>query len=366
MADIFSPLRLGDINLANRIVMAPMTRDRAGPEDEPTPIMVDYYRQRATAGLIVTEGTQPSPTGKGYWRTPGIHSEAQVAGWRAVADAVHERGGRIVMQIMHVGRAAVAANKAADADTVAPSAIPCPDKIPGPDGVPMETVVPRALETDEIAGIIAEYVIAARNAIRAGLDGVELHCASGYLPMQFLSSNSNQRTDRYGGSAENRIRFVVEVLDAMAAAVGPGRVGFRICPGVQFNGMDDANPHETYAALLRAVDGKGLAYCHLMHIPLEGQDPLDLVRENWTGNLIFNRGLTLETAQAVLAAGRADAASFGYLFIGNPDLVERFRIGAPLVKADRANFYTGAGDDHRGYTDYPALTAEPAARTSKT
>jgi N-ethylmaleimide reductase len=250
MTDIFSPVTLGDIALANRIVMAPMTRDRAGPGDVPTDVMVDYYRQRAGAGLIVTEGTQPSPAGKGYWRTPGIHSEAQVAGWRKVADAVHEAGGKIVMQIMHVGRAAVQANKEADAETIAPSAIQCPDKIPGPDGIPVETAMPRALETSEIAVVIEEYVAAARNAIAAGLDGVELHCASGYLPMQFLSSNTNQRTDRYGGSVENRIRFVVELLEALAGAVGAGRVGFRICPGVKFNGMDCSRPSMAWALLI--------------------------------------------------------------------------------------------------------------------
>ena len=355
MTDIFSPVTLGDIALANRVIMAPMTRDRAGPGDVPTDTMVEYYRQRAGAGLIVTEGTQPSRTGKGYWRTPGIHSQEQVAGWRKVAEAVHGEGGKIVMQIMHVGRAAVQANKDADADTVAPSAIPCPDPIPGPDGVPVAPVMPRALETDEIPGVIAEYVQAARNAVDAGLDGVELHCASGYLPMQFLTSNSNQRTDRYGGSVENRVRFVVETLEAMAAEIGPGRVGFRICPGVRFNGMADADPHETYATLLRAVDGMGLAYCHLMHMPLEGQDALDLVRSNWSGPVIANRDLTLEKAQGILDEGRADAASFGYLFIGNPDLVERFRTSAPLAKARRANFYTGDGNDHVGYTDYPTL-----------
>jgi N-ethylmaleimide reductase len=355
MSDIFSPLRLGDIELANRIVMAPMTRDRAGPGDVPTDIMVDYYRQRAGAGLIVTEGTQPSPAGKGYWRTPGIHSEAQVEGWRKVADAVHGKGGKIVLQIMHVGRAAVRANKDPGAETVGPSAIRCPDKIPGPAGVPVETDMPRALETDEIRDVIAEYVAAARNAIRAGMDGVELHCASGYLPMQFLSSNTNQRTDRYGGPAGNRVRFVIETLQALADAVGPGRVGFRICPGVKFNGMDDANPHETYATLLKAVDGMGLAYVHLIHVPLEGQDALDLVRSNWSGPVIENAGLTLEKARAVLAEGKAEAVSFGYAFIANPDLVERFRTGAPLAKANRANFYTGEGDDRLGYTDYPAL-----------
>ncbi|NWK94641.1 alkene reductase [Sphingobium lactosutens] len=357
MADIFSPVKLGDIDLSNRIVMAPMTRDRAGPGDVPNDVMVDYYRQRAGAGLIVTEGTQPSPAGKGYWRTPGIYSDAQVAGWRRVAGAVHDAGGRIVMQIMHVGRAAVQANKDADAETVAPSAIACPDRIAGPDGVPVDTVLPRALATEEIVQVVVEYVAAARNAMAAGMDGIELHCASGYLPMQFLSSNSNRRTDRYGGSVVNRIRFVVELLEALAAAIGPGRVGFRICPGVSFNGMDDANPHETHAALLRAVDGLGLAYCHLIHIPLVGQDALDLVRENWRGAIIENNGLTLEKARGVLAEGKAQAVSFGYLFIANPDLADRFRRGAALAKGERAHFYTGAGDDRRGYTDYPALDA---------
>ena len=356
MSDIFSPVRRGEVALANRIVMAPMTRDRAGPGDVPTATMVEYYRQRASAGLIVTEGTQPSPAGKGYWRTPGMHSEEQIAGWRQVAEAVHGEGGRIVVQLMHVGRAAVQANKDPDAETIAPSAIPCPDPIPGPDGIPVATAMPRALVTDEIPGVIAEYVAAARNAIRAGMDGVELHCASGYLPMQFLSSNSNRRQDRYGGPVENRIRFVVETLEALAAAIGPGRVGFRICPGVKFNGMDDADPHETYAALLRAVDGIGLAYCHLIHIPLEGQDALDLVRANWSGAVIENGALTLAKARAVLAAGRAEAVSFAYLYIANPDLVERFGRGAPLARANKANFYTGEGDDARGYTDYPPLT----------
>lgn len=356
MADMFSPVRLGALELANRVVMAPMTRDRAGPDDVPTDLMVEYYRQRASAGLIVTEGTQPSPTGKGYWRTPGIHSPEQVAGWRKVADAVHGEGGRIVMQLMHVGRAAVRANKAAEAETVAPSAIACPDPIPGPDGVPVPTEVPRALAAYEIPGVIAEYVAAARHARSAGMDGVELHCASGYLPMQFLSSNSNQRSDAYGGSAENRVRFVVEALAALGAAIGPDRVGLRICPGVTFNGMADADPAETYATLLRAVDGMGLAYCHLIHIPNAGFDSLDLVRANWSGPVIENCGLTAESAAKVIGEGKADAVSFGYAFIGNPDLVERLRTGAPLAKADRSTFYTGQGDDARGYTDYPTVS----------
>lgn len=354
MADIFSPVRLGDLELRNRIVMAPMTRDRAGPNDEPTDVMVEYYRQRASAGLIVTEGTQPSAAGKGYWRTPGIHSPVQVEGWRKVAGAVHAEGGLLSMQLMHVGRASVRANKAADADTVAPSAIPCPDPIPGPDGVPVATEMPRALETSEIPGVIAEYVAAARNAREAGIDAVELHCASGYLPMQFLSSNSNARTDQYGGSAENRVRFVVETLTALVEAIGPGRVGFRICPGVRFNGMKDADPAETYATLLRAVEGLGLAYCHLIHTPNKGFDSLELVRANFSGPVIENCGLTYEKAQEVIADGKAEAVSFGIPFIANPDLVERFRNGAPLAESNRATYYTGNGDDRVGYTDYPA------------
>ena len=358
MTDLFTPVKLGALHCANRVVMAPMTRDRAGGDDEPTDLMVEYYRQRASAGLIVTEGVQPSPAGKGYWRTPGLHSETQVAGWRKVADAVHGEGGRIAAQLMHVGRAAVAANKAADARTVSPSAIRNPDLIPGPDGTPTECVEPHALETDEIAGVIQEYAAAARNARAAGLDGIELHCASGYLPMQFLSSNTNRRTDRYGGSAANRVRFVVETLEALASEIGAGRVGFRICPGITLNGMADADPAETYATLLDGLDGMGLAYCHLIMIPNDGFDPLALVNKHWSGPVIANCGLTLEKAQALIAEGKADACSWGYNFIANPDLVARFATGAPLAKADKATFYTGQGDDARGYTDYATMQGE--------
>ena len=358
MVDVFSPLRLGALDLANRVVMAPMTRDRAGPDDVPSAIMAEYYRQRASAGLIVTEGTQPSPAGKGYFRTPGIHSAAQVAGWKQVADAVHAAGGRIVMQLMHCGRASVRANKHPGAETLAPSAIASADPIPGPDGVPVAPDMPRALEIGEIPGIVGEYARAAANARKAGVDGVELHCASGYLPMQFLASNANHRQDRYGGPAEDRVRFAVEVLAALAAEIGADRVGFRICPGVTFNGMADADPAETHAALLRAAGGLGLAYLHLIHIANAGFDALDLVRANWPGPVIANGGLTLDKASALLAEGRAEAASFGYAYIANPDLVERLRQGLPLARANRTTFYTGMGDDRTGYTDYPAATQQ--------
>lgn len=352
MAGLFEPVKLGALALSNSIVMAPMTRDRAGEGDVPTDLMVEYYRQRATAGLIITEGTQPSAAGKGYWRTPGIHTPEQVAGWAKVADAVHARGGKIVVQLMHVGRAAVAANKDADAETVAPSAIQCPDKIPGPDGVPQECVMPRALETDEIAGVIAEYVHAARCAIEAGLDGVELHCASGYLPMQFLSSNTNQRSDSYGGNVENRVRFVVETLTALSDAIGADRVGFRICPGINLNGMADADPSETYKTLIQAVDGFGLAYLHLIDLPQEGLDALALVKAHWTGPLILNNSRGVEDNAQRLVDGTADAVSFGRGFIANPDLIGKLQRGEALARPDRSTLYTGNGDDARGYTDY--------------
>jgi len=353
MVDLFDVVRLGSIELSNRIVMAPMTRDRAGAGDAPTDLMAEYYRQRATAGLIITEGTQPSPAGKGYWRTPGIHSSGQIKGWAKVANTVHAQGGRIVVQLMHVGRAAVAGNKDADAETVAPSAVPCPDMIPGPDGVPQPCVKPRALETDEIPRVIAEYVQAARNAVEAGLDGVELHCASGYLPMQFLSSNTNLRTDKYGGSTINRARFVVETLQALAEAIGPDRVGLRICPGITLNGMADANPAETYSVLLDAVDGLGLAYLHLIDLPQPDLDALALAKAHWSGPLILNNSRGIEDNKARLASGQADAISLGRGFISNPDLVARLKNDIPLAKPDRATLYTGLGDDARGYTDYP-------------
>jgi len=354
---IFSPVSLGALELANRIVMAPMTRDRAGPADEPTPMMAEYYRQRASAGLIVTEGVQPSAAGKGYWRTPGLHSAAQVAGWRGVADAVHGEGGLIVAQLMHVGRAAVAANKG-DAETVAPSAIPSREPIAGPDGTPVPTVAPRALETAEIAGVIEEYAHAARNAREAGLDGVELHCTSGYLPMQFLSTGTNRRDDRYGGPTANRIRFVVETLEAMADAIGADRVGFRIFPGNPYNDMSDEDPADTYSTLIDAVDGLGLAYLHLVHHPTPELDALALLRPRWSGPIIANNALKLDTAQALLDTGKVQAVSFGRPFISNPDLVERFRARTPLAWQDRATLYTG---DERGYIDYPRWSPETAA-----
>ena len=349
---LFSPVALGAIELANRIVMAPMTRDRAGPGDVPTPLMVEYYAQRASAGLIVTEGVQPSAVGKGYWRTPGIHSAEQIEGWRAVADAVHARGGRIVMQLMHCGRVVVPANRGFDADVIAPSAIPCPAPVPGPDGVPVPTAMPREITVQEMPALLEEYAQAARNAIAAGLDGVELHCASGYLINQFLNPASNQRTDVYGGSAENRIRFPLEVLRALANAIGADRVGFRISPGNPYNGMDPTDPAATFGPFVKAADALGLAFCHVVDMGLPDLDTLALLRANFSGPIITNNNLKADSARALLDAGKAEAVSFGRAFIANPDLVERIAAGAPLAKPDFSLLYTG---EERGFTDYPAL-----------
>lgn len=357
--DLFSPISLGAINLSNRIVMAPMTRDRAGPDDVPTDLMVDYYRQRASAGLIVTEGVQPSRTGKGYWRTPGIHNDAQVQGWRAVSDAVHARGGRIVMQLMHCGRVVVPANRGFEAEVIAPSALICPAQVPGPDGVPVDTAAPREITLAEMPALLAEYAQAARNAIAAGMDGVELHCASGYLINQFLNPASNHRQDAYGGSPENRIRFPIEVLKALADAIGADRVGFRISPGNPYNGMDPKDPAETFAPFVKAADGLGLAYLHVVDMGLADLDTLGMLRDNWSGKIITNNNLRADAAQAVLASGRADAVSFGRAFIANPDLVERLRAGVALAKPDYSHLYVGEG---RGYTDYPVW--EPQAATA--
>ena len=349
---LFSPVALGAIELANRIVMAPMTRDRAGPDDVPTALMVEYYAQRASAGLIVTEGVQPSAVGKGYWRTPGIHSVEQIEGWRAVADAVHARGGRIVMQLMHCGRVVVPANRGFAADVIAPSAIACPTPVPGPDGVPVPTATPRAITVEEIPALLEEYAQAARNAMAAGLDGVELHCASGYLINQFLNPASNQRTDAYGGSVENRIRFPIEVLRALADAIGADRVGFRISPGNPYNGMDPADPAATFGPFVKAADALGLAFCHVVDMGLPDLDTLALLRSNFSGPIITNNNLKAESARELLDAGKAEAVSFGRAFIANPDLVERIAAGAPLAKPDFSLLYTG---EERGYTDYPAM-----------
>lgn len=352
-APLFTPTHLGALTLRNRIVMAPMTRSRAGAGDVPTELNVEYYRQRAGAGLIVTEGSQPSKHGKGYCRTPGIHTQAQIDGWRAVTDAVHAAGSSIVLQVMHCGRIGSRYNKDADAETVAPSAIRAAGQI-YTDAVGMADMeMPRALATAEIAGVVEEFRQAAVNARAAGFDGVELHVTSGYLPMQFLSTGSNHRQDGYGGSLHNRLRFVVETLEAMSAAVGADRVGFRVCPGVPFNDMQDDDPVATYTGLMDAVNGLGLAYLHMIRAPL-ATDMFALARKHFRGALIVNEFFDAATGNRAIATGSGDAVSFGRPYIANPDLSERLRRDLPLAQLDPHTLYT---EGPEGYTDYPATDA---------
>ncbi|UVE17455.1 alkene reductase [Pseudomonas sp. LS44] len=350
MSILFEPVRLGELELANRIVMAPMTRSRADARAVPTAEMVDYYRQRASAGLIVAEGTAPSANGLGYCRTPAIYSTEQIAAWRKVTRAVHDAGGRIVLQLMHVGRAASHHNKPAGALTVAPSAVRAHTQLFSDAAGLVDSDEPQALALDEVATVIEEYRRAALNAREAGFDGVELHCTSGYLPMQFMASGSNLRDDRYGGNTENRVRFPAEVLGAMATAIGAGRVGFRLCPGNSYNDISDADPAATAAALCTVVEPLGLAYLHIMRSPLAELDAFALAHQYSSSGLILNDGFDGPSATAALEAGQGEAVSFARHFIGNPDLVERLRAGLPLSGFDRKTLYSPGA---RGYSDYP-------------
>ncbi|SDP02465.1 alkene reductase [Pseudomonas jinjuensis] len=350
MSSLFERGRFGGLALANRVVMAPMTRSRAGVDGMPTPVMIDYYAQRAGAGLIVAEGTSPSADGLGYCRTPAIHSDAQIAAWRQVTDAVHARGGQIVLQMMHCGRVASRHNKPAGARTLAPSAVRANTQL-FTDVVGMaDTEQPEAMTLAEIAGVIDDYRQAALNARAAGFDGVELHGTSGYLPMQFMSENANQRTDAYGGSLENRVRFPLDVLAAMSAAIGAERVALRLCPGNTYNDIVDSDPAATLEALLKGIDGLGLAYLHIMRSPVPGLDAFAVAREGFRGALIVNDGLEPDSAAAMLASGAADAVSFARHYIANPDLVERIRHGHPLAGFDRRSLYSPGAE---GYSDYP-------------
>jgi N-ethylmaleimide reductase len=347
---LFSAGRLGELELANRIVMAPMTRNRADDQGVPGELMVAYYAQRADAGLIVAEGAWPSVAGQAYCRQPGIATPAQVAGWRKVTDAVHARGGRIVLQIMHAGRIGSRHIKGEGVDTVAPSAIRAAGEV-FTDSAGMQPYdMPRALSTDEVRAVVAEHRQAAINAREAGFDGVELHCTSGYLPMQFMCSGTNQRSDEYGGSVENRVRFAAECLQAMADAIGAGRVGLRFRVGNTYNDISDEDTVATHAELLRQVSGMGLAYAHVMRAEVPGVDAFALARAGFGGDLILNDSFDAALADAAILAGQGEAVSFARDFIGNPDLVRRLRDGVPLARFDRKTLYTpGAA----GYTDYP-------------
>ncbi|MFY1635718.1 alkene reductase [Solwaraspora sp. WMMB335] len=359
MPDLFEPVTIGKWTLPNRVVMAPMTRNRATPDGVPSEHAATYYQQRASAGLLITEATQPSAVGQGYPNTPGLHTPAQIDGWRRIADAVHAADGRIVVQLMHVGRVAHPDNKHG-LESVAPSTVAADGTLITASG-PQPYVTPRALTTDELPQVTDEFRRAARAAVDAGLDGIELHGANGYLLHQFLAPSTNQRTDGYGGSPTARARFVVETVAAVAQEIGPERVGLRISPANGVNGLVEDDPAETaatYRALVDAIAPIGLAFLHFSVDPTDPQyaDLCADLSARFGGPVIVNTGFTsvtdLETAQHLVRGGQATAVAVGRPFIANPDLVRRWREQATLNDIDQATVY---GGDARGYIDYPTL-----------
>jgi N-ethylmaleimide reductase len=356
---LFTPFDLGRSRLRNRIVMAPLTRDRATPgTDAPNALNTEYYRQRASAGLIIAEATQISPYGKGYAFTPGIYSPEQVAGWKSVTDAVHAEGGTIYLQLWHVGRFSHPSLQPGGLLPVAPSPIaPRDARTFIETGEFVEVGTPRALELVELPGLIDDYVAATRKAIAAGFDGVEVHAANGYLLDQFMRDGCNHRTDRYGGSVANRIRLTLEVTEAVAGEAGADRTGIRISPVSPAGGASDSDPQGVFFPLVRELSRFGLAYCHVVEGHTQGPREFhgfDFVklRETFDGPWMVNNGYTGELAEEAVASGRADLVSFGRAYIANPDFVERLRIGAPLNEVDWDHTF---GGDERGYTDYQTL-----------
>ncbi len=360
---LFSPLRLGAIELRNRIVMAPMTRMRAGQGNAPTALNVEYYAQRASAGLIVTEGTAISPQGQGYPNAPGIYTASQIAGWRGIADAVHARGGKIVMQIAHNGRNSHSSLLPDGVLPVAPS--PVPSNIPAFTSAfqPVPAEVPRALDLEELPAIVGAFRQAASNAIAAGFDGVELQGANSHLIEQFLENGTNQRTDAYGGAKENRARFLFEIVAQVSTAIGADRLGVRLSPFGGYGGIYDSNPLELFTYVIRELSTRGLAYLHVIEArgsEIGLTDKLNdgalnnaaLFRPAFTGPLISAAAYTRQSAAEVLKLGHADAVAFGRSFVANPDLPDRIRAGAVLNIFDRSTAYGGGA---HGYTDYPAL-----------
>lgn len=354
MPTLFDPLRLGDLDLPNRVVMAPLTRLRAGDSQVPNALMAEYYAQRASAGLLITEGVPVSPQGVGYQGVPGIWSPEQVEGWKQVTKAVHDKGGRIFMQIWHVGRVSDPSFHGGAAP-VGPSAIAAKGHVSllRPER-PYPT--PRALSTEEVAGVVESFRLGAQNAKDAGFDGVELHGANGYLLDQFLQDSSNQRTDRYGGSIENRARLLLEATDAAISVFGPGRVGVHLAPRADSHSMGDSNLAATFGHVATELGKRGIAFLCAREYP--GPDSLgEDLRAAFGGVYIANEKFTAQTAQVALDAGAADGVAFGKAFIANPDLVERLRTGAALNDPDPTTFYGGGA---KGYTDYPALKAPVA------
>jgi N-ethylmaleimide reductase len=360
--DLFTPVEVGPLALKNRVAMAPLTRSRAGPGNVPTQLSALYYAQRASAGLIIAEATQISPDGQGYISTPGIHSKEQIEGWKCVTKAVHISGAPMVLQLWHVGRISHPSFQPGGAAPIAPSAIkPKVQAFTAEGFQPIPT--PRALETSEIPSIVERYAQAARNAMAAGFDGVEVHAANGYLIDQFLRDQTNKRTDRYGGTIENRSRFLLEVVDAVTAAVGAERTGVRISPQNGQNDISDSNPQALFNYVAKQISTKGLAYLHIIEGDTGGVPvpPFDYkkLKDLFGGPVIANNGFDKARANKALAEGRADVIAFGKPFISNPDLVIRLFLDAPLMPANRETFYGGT---EQGYTDYHTLrVVEPHA-----
>jgi N-ethylmaleimide reductase len=357
---LFEPLTIPSIQFANRVVMAPMTRSRAIDANTPNALMAEYYGQRASAGLIITEGTSPSPNGLGYARIPGLFNETQVLAWKMVTDVVHARGGKIFVQLMHTGRVTHALNLPPGAEVVGPSADVCPGEMHTDAQGMLPHSAPRAMAEADIKRVVNEYAESARLAIEAGFDGVELHAANGYLIEQFLNPNVNQRTDAYGGSIQARNRFALEVARATAAAIGADRVGIRLSPYGVFNNTGPFPEVDTqYLALTAELSQLGLLYLHVLDHSAMGAPPVPAelkyrLRSAFPGLFILAGGFDRTGAEAALEAGQADLIAFARPFIANPDLVERLRSEAPLNAIDMTTFYTPG---RQGYTDYPALAA---------
>lgn len=356
--NLFSPAKLGAISISNRIVMAPLTRNRAGEGGVPQPINVTYYEQRASAGLIITEATPISPMAHGYPLLPGIYTDAQIAGWKKITDAVHAKGGKIVIQLWHVGRISHPSLLPNNATPVAPSAVKPAGKAFTYQGL-VDYVEPRALDASELPGIVADYEHATKAALAAGFDGVEVHAANGYLLDQFLRDGSNKRTDNYGGSFENRARLLMEVTKAVVDVAGADKVGVRLSPVNPFNDMNDSNPQALFNYVAGQLNQFGLAYLHAVEGGIHGggeAEPFDFetFRKQFKGAYIANLAYDKARGNAAIASGHADAVAYGVPFIANPDLVERFRVDAPLNEADANSFYGGS---EKGYIDYPFLKA---------
>jgi len=353
---LFDSVRVGALALPNRIVMAPLTRNRAAEGNVPTEMMAAYYAQRASAGLIISEATQIRPDGQGYLDTPGVHSPEQIAGWRKVTDAVHAAGGRIVCQLWHVGRISHT-SLLGGAQPVAPSAVRANSQtyLKGGFGPVSE---PRALSVEEIAQVVKDYGTAAKNAIEAGFDGVEIHGANGYLIDQFLRDGANKRTDEYGGSIENRVRFLREVIASVVGAVGAERTGIRLSPVTPVNDLVDSDPQPLFERAVDEVERGKLAFMHVIEGATRGPRDhapdfdFEALRKRYSGTYVANNGYTPELARQRVAAGKTDLVAFGRLYIANPDLVERLKAGAPLNEPDEKTFYGGGAE---GYLDYPTL-----------